>query len=386
MNNNTEQIKEILQQYPINYNKLYPFFEKYAQTEEFLRDIKEYKFNGSNSFDMLIETLAWTMAFQNKPVEASLEAELKVYENYPFLIYNIMFLKTIDRQKEYLQKIIDLYEDIEGVYKEDKFNENIKIYKNYIDNFETNFKKNSSLVNFNYLAGVRFDKINVPYNELPKNCLIINIGYNSSKQEGEIICGNVLYGDIKSIQTLTITQNDIKNIKLNEKVNIYSRKKCYEIITDNPNNPYKIVINYNNDKDDKKCFYSISKNEVPKMFITILTHGGTICKVKNQTMKVYFSETLTRKYGIKPKENLKEELFKINSNISVQLSDRYDENVDKTIENWKGFNNDEIFDLCLNKLYDFDTFDEETKKHILNYNNYVCVIKNYFFPIEDYVD
>lgn len=372
---------------PINYNNVSEILEKFSETEEFKKEIKTYKPDLTNSTDIFIETLSWCMAFQNKPVESSLESQLRVYELYPYLIYNIMFLRTIDQQREYFKKILDLYKDTRGIIKEDQFGKNIKIYQSYLDNYETNFKKNSSLVNMNYLAGIRFDQINIPFNQLPKNYLVINIGYKNGIKEGEIISKNLLYSDIKSIEHITVKYSDVENISLNKKINIYSRNECYKIISKNKTDLYKIIINYNNDPDDKKCFYSISKNDVNLSCINILTHGGTIYKVKNQSLRVYFSEILTQRFKKTfNNQEIKKEIDDIISNISVLLREKYDENVDKTIKNWTGFNNDKIFDLWLYKLYEFDTFDEVTKKHILNYNNYVCMIKAYFMPIEDYVD
>lgn len=372
---------------PINYNNVSEILEKFSETEEFKKEIKTYKPDLTNSTDIFIETLSWCMAFQNKTVESSLESQLRVYELYPYLIYNIMFLRTIDQQREYFKKILDLYKDTRGIIKEDQFGKNIKIYQSYLDNYETNFKKNSSLVNMNYLAGIRFDQINIPFNQLPKNYLVINIGYKNGIKEGEIISKNLLYGDIKSIEHITVKYSDVENISLNKKINIYSRNECYKIISKNKTDLYKIIINYNNDPDDKKCFYSISKNDVNLSCINILTHGGTIYKVKNQSLRVYFSEILTQRFKKTfNNQEIKKEIDDIISNISVLLREKYDENVDKTIKNWTGFNNDKIFDLWLYKLYEFDTFDEVTKKHILNYNNYVCMIKAYFMPIEDYVD
>lgn len=372
---------------PINYNIVSEILQKFSETEEFKTEIKIYIPDLSNSKDIFIETLAWYIAFQNKPIESSLESQLRVYELYPYLIYNIMFLRTIDQQREYFQKILDLYKDTRGIIKEDQFGKNIKIYQSYLDNYETNFKKNSSLVNMNYLAGIRFDQINIPFDQLPKNYLVINIGYKSNIKEGEIISKNILYNDIKSIENITVKYSDVENIHSNTKTNIYSRNECYKIITKNKTDLYKIIINYNNDIDDKKCLYSISKNDVPLSFINILTHGGTIYKVKNQSLRVYFSEILTQRFKKTfNNQEIKKEIDDIISNISVLLREKYSESVDQTIRNWTGFNNDKIFDLWLYKLYEFDTFDEVTKKHILNYNNYVCMIKAYFMPIEDYVD
>lgn len=381
-----EFLKSLLSN-PINYNIVSEILQKFSETEEFKTEIKTYIPDLSNSKDIFIETLAWYTAFQNRPIESSLESQLRVYELYPYLIYSIMFLRTIDQQREYFQKILDLYKDTRGIIKEDQFGKNIKIYQSYLDNYETNFKKNSSLVNMNYLAGIRFDQINIPFDQLPKNYLVINIGYKSNVKEGEIISKNILYNDIKSIENITVKYSDVENIHSNTKTNIYSRNECYKIITKNKTDLYKIIINYNNDIDDKKCLYSISKNDVPLSFINILTHGGTIYKVKNQSLRVYFSEILTQRFKkTSNNQEIKKEIDDIISNISVLLREKYSESVDQTIRNWTGFNNDKIFDLWLYKLYEFDTFDEITKKHVLNYNNYVCMIKAYFMPIDDYVD
>ena len=83
---------------PINYNNVSEILEKFSETEEFKKEIKTYKPDLTNSTDIFIETLSWCMTFQNKPVESSLESQLRVYELYPYLIYNIMFLRTIDQQ------------------------------------------------------------------------------------------------------------------------------------------------------------------------------------------------------------------------------------------------------------------------------------------------
>lgn len=383
-----ENLKKSLKTVPINYDNVSKVLSEFSKTEYFLTNIKDYKPYESEEIDLLIETLAWTMAFESKPVESSLYAQLRVYELYPYLIYNIMFLKTIDQQREYFNKLIDLYQDTYGNFKEDQFWKNAMIYKSYLDNFEENFKNNSSLVNLNYFAGIRFSELNVSFDKLPKNYLMVNIGYKHNLEENSIVSKNLIYGDIKSVEGITLTNKDMEQISFNKIVNVYSRKDCYKIVNNDENSDmYKIVINYNNDKDDKKCLYTISKNEIPKIFVTILTHGGTIYKVRNQTLRVYFSECLTRRYcRIVRNNDLKKSIDDIISKISVLLSERYDKDVDKTIENWKGFNNDEIFDLWLNKLYDFDKFDEETKQHYLDYNDYVCTIKSYFLPIDDYID
>lgn len=385
-----DEFEKSLTTNPINYDKVSKILMQYSKTSEFLAEIKTYKPDLSSSPDIIIETLAWSMAFENKPVESSIESQLRVFEIYPYLLFNTMFLRTIEQQRDYFSKLMDLYQDTRGPIKSDQFGKNAEIYKNYLDNYEENFKKNSALVNFNYLAGIRFDKINVPYHELPKNCLIINMGYKLNVPEGSIISRSLLYGNIRNIEGITVTKKDVDSMKLNTNINIYSRQQCYKIVTASEESNdirYHIVINYNNDPDDKKCLYSVSKNDVPKIFVAILTHGGTIYKVRNQTLRVYFSENLTRRYQ-KPvsSSEIKRDIDDIIASLSTQLSDRYDEDVDKTIANWKGFNNDEIFDLWLYKLYDFDTFDEETKRHVLNYNNYVCTIKTYFMPVEDYVD
>lgn len=379
-----DDFKKTLNTNPINYDKVSEILEKFSLTNEFLTEIPTYKPELSDEPNIFIETLAWTMAFQSKPVECTLEAQLRVYELYPYLIYNIMFLRTIDQQREYFKKLLDIYQETRGAIREDDFGNNVRIYKNYLDNFEENFKKNSAVVNMNYLAGIRFDKINIPYTELPKNCLIVNVGYKLDCPEGTVISKSLIYGDIKDVEGITVTMKDVSQMKLNETVDVYSCKECYKII--GSGEMYNVAICYNDNPNAKKCLYTVSKNEIPKMFVSILTHGGTIYKVRNQTLRVYFSEMMTQRFAPPKNSTMKKDMDNIISAVSVQLRERYNEDVDKTIANWTGFNNDKIFDLWLFKLYEFDEFDEETHRHILNYNNYVCTIKAYFMPIEDYVD
>lgn len=337
-----------------------------------LLDSYQPKTYNDREYNIILETMVYSIVFTPGIIKKiSLNQELMMYKTYPYLIFNIQFMRNAGKQVEHIDKLLSLSNELFGE-QHDKFYQNIMLLRDFASSYLDQYHTRSSIVNFNNLVGIGFAQTGISYDELPKGRkLFINAGFNNSKN-------NIIYRETKSIPGNFITEQSVKQNNPVESVKTILQKDCWYIEGPKHENAF-IVINYNNDVDKHKCKYSVSYKSYSEHQIDVLCGGGVIMTMRNTTMKIYFAQRLYDRIYLtaglhNPADNQKELKDKL-SDLSLLIKKYYNTDVKMTLKNWKQYEPDNLFfHTWLNKLDDF------VINGVLDYSNYVQTVNNFYLP------
>ncbi len=272
-----------------------------------------------------VETVAYLIAFGNRitfdlihPVTLC-----NVLSFYPNLLFNVLYQHTIEEQKEIMIEVEkNKYEVSHNV---ENLDTKINILKEYWNNRES-YKHVFNY--FNNLHGIMFTHVKQTYNDLPKgNLFIINIGHNYENS-------TYVYSKIQSIEEEFATEKNVSNFKMLENINIHNRSQRYTIVKNGPKtDDYFIILNYCNDKDDKKCLYSFNPSKTyTEREISVIIEGGIVHPQNTSTYAMYFSKTFENK--------MKFNYYSINyqlTGILATINKLYSPNYQICKNNWSKF-------------------------------------------------
>ena len=292
--------------------------------------------------------------------------ELGSLNKYPKLIFTLMYNKTAEELKNF---IINHKNNINPT------NEVLKTYINeifkYVDEYNDKLKTDNILIHYNYFFNIPFDEVNKSFEELPKNKMIIfNIGYNNTGI-------NTLYNSVKDANFDFITNFNVLDFKPFEFYNIIKSKEPYNFAEFekpksneiNESDKYTIVINYNNDKDIKKCKFTFSSKKYSKRQIDVLLNGGIIEPFNKQSIKIYQRIVDIESKGM---------IGKINININYDIvRQNYNENFNICQGNFK-FNYKITDNDYLNEMFRIYMSNFESIKLNFNYNSYTKYVLDFF--------
>lgn len=290
-----------------------------------------------------------------------------IFTKYPKLMSQILYKRTIQE----IYKIIEDLKNYQFKYKEiindKRFNHQLESLDNYVNTYYKEIINDNILYVYNALYGIEFDRIYIPYENVPENTFVVNVGYNLKDY-------NYLYHRIENITHPFLTLEDVKNITLPTKYEIVETDKSglclksnlkingeelsifngYKIQNDDKINEIYIGICYNNSKSNEKCLYSISKNKYTIEDLNVLINGGVIEHFNTRTNLLYINEIFSKnKEYTKDLDKLKW-IYKIKTISIEELTKKiiscYNEDYKKTIYNIQKAFNDKYLSLYIQGL------------------------------------
>ena len=290
-----------------------------------------------------------------------------IFTKYPKLMSQILYKRTIQE----IYKIIEDLKNYQFKYKEiindKRFNHQLESLDNYVNTYYKESKNNNILYVYNALYGIEFDRIYIPYENVPDNTFVVNVGYNLKDY-------NYLYHHIENITHPFLTLEDVKNITLPTKYEIVELDKSglclksnlkiigeelsvfngYKIQNDDKINEVNIGICYNNAKSNDKCLYSISKNKYTIKDLNVLINGGVIEHFNIRTNLLYINEIFSKnKEYIKDLDKLKT-IYKVKTISIEELTKKiiscHNEDYKKTINNIQKAFDDKYLGLYIQGL------------------------------------
>jgi hypothetical protein len=326
----------------------------------------------TTEYHIVIESIAKILSYKSID-DLNIKTRLMIYNKYPILVYNLLLNSNVTKIKDMVNMLLDKCIGYNFV-KTTSVYENLLELKNYCDNFNDIIKYNSALCIFNNFYGIDFNCVGVTFDNLPKtNYLLINIGYNMKREQN-----NVVYTSNKQYSKFYLDEDIIDKYKFMTKIKIQPNDKLYELNENNTNN-YSIIINYNNDNDITKCYFSITDAKFTKEQINNLLNGGILMGCSRISYEIYIS-TLLYIYNNKIDKN-KEDMISIISKIYPILKRNYDEQPKLSIQKWRSWSANEFKDVLEQKLFNIyidklnQMLDEE---NVLDYQKYIGHIINYF--------
>ena len=381
MNDNTqtkkvdiEELKKIKLITPNCYKNISKYFVSlFEQTPNNILEKEIDKYLNSFSLTNInyyFECIAYTFACkQNTFITKKLNNKClyAIFTKYPKLMSQILYKRTIQE----IYKIIEDLKNYQFKYKEiindKKFNHQLESLDNYVNTYYKEIINDNILYVYNALYGIEFDRIYVPYESVPENTFVVNVGYNLKDY-------NYLYHHIENITHPFLTLEDVKNITLPTKYEIVETDKSglclksnlkingeelsvfngYKIQNDDKINEVNIGICYNNSKSNEKCLYSISKNKYTINDLNVLINGGVIEHFNTRTNLLYINEIFSKnKEYIKDLDKLKT-IYKIKTISIEELTKKiiscYNEDYKKTIDNIQKVFDDKYLSLYIQGL------------------------------------
>lgn len=357
------------------------------------KEVDKYLNNFSlTDINYYFESIAYTFAYEQDTFIAKKlnnKCLYAIFTKYPKLMSQILYKRTVQE----IYKIIEELKDYQYKYKEiindKRFNYQLEMMDNYVNTYYKDSKINNILYVYNALYGIEFDDIYIPYENVPENTFIVNVGYNLKDY-------NYLYHKIDNITHPFLTLEDVKNVTLPTKYEIIeTNKSCefvksklkiiekelsvfngYTIQNDEEIKEFNIGICYNNSKSIDKCLYSISKNKYAIKDILVLINGGIIEHFNIRTNLLYINEIFSknREY-VKDLDKLKS-IYKINTISIEELTKKiiscYNEDYKKTIKNIQNAFDDKYLKLYIQGLKYIQ------ENGIITFEQYYEFIKPYF--------
>lgn len=357
------------------------------------KEVDKYLNNFSlTDINYYFESIAYTFACEQDTFitkKLSNKCLYAIFTKYPKLMSQILYKRTIQE----IYKIIVELKDYQYKYKEiitdKRFNYQLEMMDNYVNTYYKDSKINNILYVYNALYGIEFDNIYIPYENVPENTFIVNVGYNLKDY-------NYLYHKIDNITHPFLTLEDVKNVTLPTKYEIIeTNKPCefvksklkiiekelsvfngYTIQNDEEIKEFNIGICYNNSSSFDKCLYSISKNKYTINDILVLINGGIIEHYNIRTNLLYINEIFSknREY-VKDLDKLKS-IYKINTISIEELTKKiiscYNEDYKKTIYNIQNAFDDKYLKLYIQGLKYIQ------ENGIITFEQYYEFIKPYF--------
>ena len=339
-----------------------------------------------NVFNDIIESLAYTFAIHRDEFEAR-HFDIRVYylilKIYPYFVYNLMYNKTIEEQLDMVRQLDELDKSM-NIHVA-AYTTNMDKYKTYLNNYYSKYALNNVCINFNNFIGIQFAETYLPYECVPKDVLIVHVGFNNTVD-------NVIYKFYPGISTNFITHQDVLDFKHTEEVKTHAAKECWELFIDGVRQSVQlkdtsdaqiyIAICYDNEDKLSDCKYSLSAKSYTARDINVLTHGGIICNVSEQTMRLYMSKMfydrrnrLVVQMGNHEQEET--ETQKLRAKFAKMIKECYSPDYTTAANNIaKEFPNEKYLRLYLEGLKNCC---EETGLK-LSFEKYYEFVKLYFFP------
>lgn len=361
-----------------NYNEIF------LVVKNFLNEINENKLTYdllSHEFDdkidsLELESISYLLSI-NSWKNINLMNKIRCFERYPFLVFSLLFYQKPDEIKDELEKIIDLYEKKYNTLTSEPY-KNLNNLKSYIYGYNEIIEKNSIFGIYNSFWGLRFDKIKINYDELQKfndrTIIVFNVGYNL-KESVE----NYLYDDPKNYFKQVLEKEFVEKSKYILKTQVLKTDKLYIKIGTN-DKKYSFAICYNNDEDEKKCYYLMDTTIFDHRKMEIFMNGGLIFHYPLQT----YLTCVSQKYFEYKSEkiDISEDEGKIKMKISPLLIDLYSKDVEECIKNWINWYFKEetdgfkikVFKIYLDKLNQY-----KDENGDLNYEKYLSHLNMFFF-------
>ena len=404
------------------FNSSKSYFEKFDQIEPLINktDNKElYKLIDNtlsnfskNSFNDILESMIYSYCSHQsdfmKRFPTSDLANVKVYyimfKYYPYLIYSLMYHKTIKEQLDFVDKL-DKFDAIQNLTIE-QYTTNLNKYKSYLNNYYSSFDNNNVCINFNNFIGINFKSTGINFNEIPKNALIVHVGFNNSFD-------NVLYKSYSGIKSNFLNYQDILKFKIFEQVKTHETNICYSIFENgkiifdkikiammnnsiktsenNSNmttnqlnqNEYNIIICYDDSTKFEECHFSVSEKTYSKRNIEVLVNGGLINSLPISVYKLYLSKMFyARKNMLKEIENksgsLNTATQELKAKITKLIKPCFDLDYKKCIDKWvKEFPKEKYLKVYLQGLKNYCDIQDGK----LIFEKYYEFVKLYFFPV-----
>jgi hypothetical protein len=302
-----------------------------------------------------------------------------------------MYHQTINEQLKFIKEL-DKLDSINNI-KIEKYTNNLNKYKSYLENYFNNYDNNTVCINFNNFIGINFKSTGVKFDEIPKNGLIVYVGFNNKFD-------NVLYKSYSGIKSNFLNYQDMMKFKIFEQVKTFESDKCYSIYENGKiifdkikgksnsklnlnSNEYNIIICYNDSMKFEECHFSISERTYSKRNIEVLINGGLINSLPISVYKLYLSKMFyIRKNMMKAVEdnsdNINTATQELKNKIARLIKPCYDTNYEKCIDKWvKEFPNEKYLKVYLQGLKNHcDILDGN-----LNFEKYYEFVKLYFFPV-----
>lgn len=381
MNDNTqtkkvdiEELKKIKLITPNCYKNISKYFVSlFKQTPNNVLEKEIDKYLNSFSLTNInyyFESIAYTFACEQDTFitkKLNNKCLYAIFTKYPKLMFQILYKRTIQE----IYKIIEDLKNYQFKYKEiindKRFNHQLESLDNYVNTYYKEIINDNILYVYNALYGIEFDRIYIPYENVPENTFVVNVGYNLKDY-------NYLYHHIENITHPFLTLEDVKNITLPTKYEIVETDKSglclksnlkingeelnvfngYKIQNDDKINEIYIGICYNNSKSNEKCLYSISKNKYTIEDLNVLINGGVIEHFNTRTNLLYINEIFSKnKEYTRDLDKLKW-IYKIKTISIEELTKKiiscYNEDYKKTIYNIQKAFDDKYLSLYIQGL------------------------------------
>lgn len=251
--------------------------------------------------------------------------EVELFIQQPITIQNILYDRTVDEAKKYLEKFEKLLDNIP-----DKPHKLIlDSLNNYLNNYVDNYDKRGIIELFCGFYGILFENNNVDFDKLPEgNYAIFYISYNFDKPI------NYKYKNDYSLTNIFITKPDIDNFTpYFVKYNIYKKTKPFDLI-DNNKSKWYVCLCYCEKPKYTECSYRISQETFTERQIKVLTNGGfikPIMKIHEDNIAMY-----TRYEDMRP-SSIKNEFTNVKQIIKSNAKRLYSHDYSETVNNWINF-------------------------------------------------
>lgn len=361
-----------------NYNEIFLVVKNFLNEineNKLTYDLLNYEFDDKTD-NLELESISYLLSI-NSWKNINLMNKIRCFERYPFLVFSLLFYQKPDEIKDELEKIIDLYEKKYNTLTSETY-KNLNNLKSYVYGYNEIIEKNSIFGIYNSFWGLRFDKIKINYGELQKlndrTIIVFNVGYNL-KESVE----NYLYDDPKNYFKQVLEKEFVEKSKYILKTQILKTDKLYFKIGTN-DKKYSFGICYNNDEDEKKCYYSMDTTIFDHRKMDIFMNGGLIFHYPLQTYLMCVSQKYFEYKS--EKIDISEDEGKIKMKISPLLIDLYSKDVGECIKNWNNWYFKEetdsfkikVFKIYLDKLNQYKDENDD-----LNYEKYLSHLNMFFF-------
>lgn len=249
------------------------------------------------------------------------ETDYQEFLNHPLYFQYVLYMRTVDEAKEYLDKFKHLCINPPKLQQR-LFN---SMY-DYVTHYTDNYKSRSLLENFCGFFNIEFKVFNIPFEQLPpENLCIFHLSYNFNKLD------NYKYTDNYRLNNILISKEDYVKFKpMFEEYKMVKHSSPYKHIN-HSSKYWFVVLSYDEDYDPKKCTYTISSKSYTNDDIRVLCGGGFIEKftpAQDNLIRVY------EKYDILNPVNVDKDVDKIINDVKVNAKRLYNPMYAKCVNNW----------------------------------------------------
>ena len=251
--------------------------------------------------------------------------EADLFLNDPISIQTILFNRTVDEAKEYLENLKKMFDSLE-----DDQEKILNNFEKYLDDYTTNYETKTIIELFCGFYGIQFNNSNVDYSNLPEaNMVIFNISYNFNKPI------NYKYTADYSLDNIFITKHDLDSFKpYFEPYNIVKKNKPYEKIHRNDEDKWYVVLNYCESQKLESSTFKVSQEAFTERQMTVLTNGGYIkpfLSIHEALLKTY------KKFDTLQPISVKQDFLNILQLLKSNAKRLYSVDYAECVNNWINF-------------------------------------------------